>query len=38
MSFDRSRPPKKDNLDFVIFVAVAAVVFIVLGGPFFGAR
>jgi hypothetical protein len=38
MSFDRYRPPKKDNLDFVIFVGVFAVLALLIGAPFLGLR
>lgn len=38
MSFDRFRLPRKDNLDFFIFVAVFAVAALLLGAPFLGMR
>lgn len=32
------RPPRRDNLDFVIFVGIFVVVLVFFGGPFLGAR
>lgn len=38
MSFDRYRPPRKDNLDFFIFVGIAVVAVLLFGAPFLGMR